>query len=77
MDDDVLTTREVAAELGVSIRRVEALIHAGRLKARQAGRYWLVHRADLAAVRERKRTGRPRKAPAKKPRKKPGAGGKE
>jgi excisionase family DNA binding protein len=62
--DETLTTPEAAAELGVSVRRVEALIKAGRLRARKAGRYWLIRRADLDPVRVRVRTGRPPKEPA-------------
>jgi excisionase family DNA binding protein len=61
--DDVLTTPEAAAELGIGVRRVEALIACGRLPARKAGRYWLICRADLASVRSRP-PGRPAKNPA-------------
>jgi excisionase family DNA binding protein len=55
-----LTTYQVAQELGISVRRVQALIRAGKLKARKAGRDWLIIYDDLAAVRER-RSGRPKK----------------
>jgi excisionase family DNA binding protein len=54
-----MTTYQVAQELGISVRRVQALIRAGKLKARKAGRDWLVLYEDLAAVRDRK-PGRPR-----------------
>lgn len=57
-----LTTAEAAARLGVSVRRVQALIEAGRLPARKYGRDWLIPETALAAVAERK-PGRP---PARK-----------
>ena len=55
----LLTTTEAANRLGVSARRVRAMIAAGRLAATQAGRDWLIQPAALAAVRVRK-SGRPR-----------------
>ena len=59
-----MTTREAAAELGVTTRRVIALITAGRLKARrvqtQRGPVYIIRIADLEAVRIRK-AGRPKK----------------
>ena len=54
-----LTTQQVAAALGVTQRRVVALIQAGRLKASRLGRDWLIPAQALEAVRERK-PGRPR-----------------
>lgn len=53
-----LTTADVAAILNVSMRRVQALIASGRLKAQRAGRDWLIHPKHLNAVRIRK-PGRP------------------
>lgn len=55
-----LTTAEAAVELGVSVRRVHALIKDNRLKAERFGGAWAIKRKDLDAVRDRK-TGRPRK----------------
>ena len=46
----VLTTKEAAALLGVSPRRVNNLIEVGALKAQKFGRAWMV---DEASVRER------------------------
>jgi|HubBroStandDraft_6_1064221.scaffolds.fasta_scaffold2053169_2 excisionase family DNA binding protein len=63
----LITTATAAAELGVSVRRVQALISAGRLRATQLGRDWLIAPRDLEAVRERK-TGRPAKDKAATPR---------
>ncbi len=54
-----ISTADVARELGVSQRRVRALIQAGRLPARRVGPVWLVEPADLERVRIR-RPGRPR-----------------
>jgi excisionase family DNA binding protein len=56
-----LTTQQVAAALGVTQRRVVAMIQAGRLEASRFGRDWLIPAQALEAVRERKR-GRPRQS---------------
>lgn len=53
-----ITTQVAADELGVSRRRVQAMIRAGRLPATKYGRDWLISSADLDAVRDRK-PGRP------------------
>lgn len=57
----LLTTKEVAERLGVSVRRVHALIEAGRLPAEKYGRDYLIDEKDLKLVENRK-PGRPRKA---------------
>jgi chromosome partitioning protein len=54
-----LTTDEAATQLSISVDRVRALIHAGRLPAEKHGRDWLIRNDDLALVRTR-RPGRPR-----------------
>lgn len=64
-DNRMLTTPEVAERLGISTRRVLALIHAGRLPSQQFGRDHLVKESDLKLVEDRK-TGRPRKAESAK-----------
>lgn len=61
----MMTTAQAAAELGISARRVQALIAAGRLAAVKAGRDWLIDPRALASVRNRP-NGRP---PGKKTRK--------
>jgi excisionase family DNA binding protein len=67
MDSDYITTKDAATELGVTARRVVALIKAGRLRAKTVGVAprvtHLIRRADLDAVRDR-RPGRPSKAVA-------------
>jgi excisionase family DNA binding protein len=60
-----LTVNETAARLGVTTRRVIALIDAKRLPATRFGRAWAVREADLKLVEERK-PGRPPKSRAKR-----------
>jgi excisionase family DNA binding protein len=63
-----LTVSEAAARLGVTTRRVIALINAEseqkRLRATRFGRAWVISEADLKKVEERK-PGRPPKASTK------------
>lgn len=54
----MLTTAQAAQALGVSARRIRALIAAGRLRATRAGRDWAITEVDLAAV-ARRPVGRP------------------
>ena len=61
---DFLTTTDAAGELGISPRRVRALISAGRLATTEVGGMHLIAPRDLDAVRDRK-PGRP--WPAAKP----------
>lgn len=56
----MLTTREAAKRLGVSMRRITALITSGRLDAIKHGRDWIIADVALAAIRHGK-PGRPRK----------------
>jgi excisionase family DNA binding protein len=68
--EKLIGTVEAAARLGVSARRVCALIKAKRLKARRIGHSWVIDPRDLAAVADRPNgwpAGRPRKIVAKKP----------
>ncbi len=57
----LLTTKEVAAKLGVSVLRVQQLIWSERLPAEKMGRDYFIQEEDLKLVRDRK-PGRPRKA---------------
>jgi len=59
-DEQLLTTPEVAERLGISTRRVLALIQSGRLPSQQFGRDHLVKENDLKLVEDRK-PGRPPK----------------
>ena len=56
----LLTTHDAADRLGVTDRRVRALIEGGRLPALRVGRDWLIRAEDLRRVARRK-PGRPRK----------------
>jgi excisionase family DNA binding protein len=51
-------TSEAARRLGVTQRRVVALIKAGRLPAQQIGKTWVIDSAALAPIKVRK-PGRP------------------
>jgi len=57
---DLLTTEEVADVLGVTQRRVQAMIADCSLPATRYGRFWLV-RAEHAYARVDRRPGRPLK----------------
>lgn len=54
-----LTTKEVADRLGVTIRRIQALVTSGRLPAQKFGRDYMIREKDLKLVEDRK-VGRPR-----------------
>ena len=65
--ETVLTTTQAAERLGVTPRRVAALITAGRLPANQFGGSWMIQEADLALVAERKVGRPPKPKPADEP----------
>jgi excisionase family DNA binding protein len=56
-----LTTQEAAERLGVTVRRVNDLITAGRLPATRFGRAYMIKESDLKHV-ENRSPGRPRKS---------------
>ena len=58
---ELLTTKEVAEKLGVSMRMVQLLIQSGRLPAQKFGRDYMIKEKDLKLVGNRK-VGRPRKS---------------
>ncbi len=58
---ELLTTKQVAERLGISIARVHQLINEGRLPAEKIGRDYLIKDDDLKLVEDRK-PGRPPKA---------------
>jgi len=55
-----MTTEEVAAKLGISTRRIRALIKSGQLQAEKRGRDWWITPASLAQISNRP-PGRPKK----------------
>jgi excisionase family DNA binding protein len=57
-----ITAADAAVSLGVTKRRVIALIEAGKLKAEKIGNLYLIKPSDLDKVRDRK-PGRPKKTP--------------
>lgn len=61
----LLSTEEVATELGVSRNLVQKWIKGGRLPARQVGRTYVVDASDVESMRERPRGGRPSDPTAK------------
>lgn len=66
----LLTTNEAAEKLGVSVRRVRALITAGTLKAHQLGREYAIEESALAQVTVYRKPGRPPNAEKKGAKKK-------
>jgi excisionase family DNA binding protein len=60
----VLSTREVAERLNVSVRRVHHFIEQGRLPAIKIGRDYIIQEKDLRLVAVRT-NGRPKKETAK------------
>ena len=61
---DLLTTKEVAKILGVSMRQVQALITNRKLPAQKYGRDYFIKESDLKLVEDRK-VGRPKKIDVK------------
>jgi excisionase family DNA binding protein len=59
----ILSTKEAAARLGVTMKRVQAMIRAQRLPAQKVGRDYIIQEIDLKIVADRK-PGRPRKPQA-------------
>jgi excisionase family DNA binding protein len=60
-----ISSKDVAARLKISVRRVQELIKTGRLPATMIGGVYLIEETNLALVRNRK-PGRPRKGPSEK-----------
>jgi excisionase family DNA binding protein len=57
----LLSTKEAAEKLGVSLRRVQQLITEGTLKANKVGRDYVITEKDLECVKVYKKPGRPPK----------------
>ena len=60
MTNNPLTTKEAAEKLNVSVRRVQALITKGQLKAQKIGRDYIIDGQDLTRIKSGK-VGRPKK----------------
>lgn len=57
---NLISSKEAAEKLGISLRRVQALITNGRLPAQKIGNSYVVNEKDLELVKERT-PGRPKK----------------
>ncbi len=57
---NLISSKEAAEKLGLSLRRVQALITDGRLPAQKIGNSYVVNEKDLELVKERT-PGRPAK----------------
>lgn len=57
---NLISSKEAAEKLGISLRRVQALITSGRLPAQKIGNSYVVREKDLELVKDRK-PGRPSK----------------
>jgi excisionase family DNA binding protein len=57
----IISSKEAADHLGISVRRVQALIQAGKLPGQKFGAAYMINEKDLKLVKDRK-PGRPRKA---------------
>jgi excisionase family DNA binding protein len=62
---NLLTTKQVADRLGVTIKRIQAMIRDERLPAQKFGRDYMIKESDLKLVEDRK-PGRPSKQIIKK-----------
>jgi len=62
----LLTTKDAAEKLGVSVRRVRALITEGKLKAHQLGREYAIEESALNSVQTYGKSGRPPREKIKK-----------
>jgi excisionase family DNA binding protein len=51
---NLISTTEAATRLGISARRVVALIRAGKLPSQRIGRAHVINPKDLALVSDRK-----------------------
>jgi excisionase family DNA binding protein len=57
----LLTTKDAAEKLGVSVRRIRALITEGKLKAHQLGREYAIEESSLNSIQTYGKSGRPPK----------------
>jgi excisionase family DNA binding protein len=61
----LLTTKEAAEKLNVSVRRIRALIYEGKLHAHQLGREYAIEESALADIKTYGKPGRPPKEKTK------------
>ena len=72
MTDELLTSSEAAAYLGVTKERIYMLRNQGRLGVLIAGKVWLYPKSQVEEYRATRKQGRPKgyKPPPRKPREK-------
>jgi excisionase family DNA binding protein len=58
----LITSAEAAKKLGVSVRRVQQLVGAGKIRAQQLGGVLVIEEVALADVKTYGKPGRPPKA---------------
>lgn len=57
----LLSTNDAAIKLGISVRRVQALIETGQIAAHKLGRDYAIEESALASVKVYGKPGRPAK----------------
>ena len=62
MENNLLSTKQVAEKLGVSVPRIRQLILTGQLPSQQIGRDHLIKESDLMSIKTYGKAGRPKKA---------------
>jgi hypothetical protein len=61
-DMATVTTAQASVELGVTIRRIQAILNGGGIAgAKKVGRDWIIPRISLSSVKVYRKAGRPRK----------------
>jgi excisionase family DNA binding protein len=63
---NIVSTAEAAERLGVSTRRILALIKEGKITAKKVGRDYVIEEKALAAVKTYGKPGRPARKASKK-----------
>ena len=61
----MITAKQAAHRLGLSVQRVRAMIAAGKLKADKVGRDWVIQESSLDNVKVYGRPGRPKQEKGK------------
>jgi excisionase family DNA binding protein len=66
--DELLSTKEAAERLGLTLRAVQKMIEAGRLEATKVGRDYIIRADALNSITRASKAGRPPKSVQKKQR---------
>lgn len=65
MENEMMSTKDAAEELGISVRGVQKMIEEGRLQATRIGRDYIISRESLGNIERKSKAGRPPKNQAK------------